>query len=96
LPTPCIAERERFKAGGDLAHGDTTVADIKPGVPAVIIHVKPLAIVSRQLAHMGLGRGALITVERVAPLGDPISVKIRGYNLMLRREDASNIVVVSK
>jgi DtxR family Mn-dependent transcriptional regulator len=75
---------------------ENTVADLKPGKPAVIIRLKSYADVSKQLAHMGLGRGAQIIVERIAPLGDPISVKIRGYRLMLRKKDAANIVVLSR
>ncbi|MBN1804153.1 MAG: DtxR family transcriptional regulator [Sedimentisphaerales bacterium] len=80
----------------DLTNYETTVADLKPAEQAVIVQVKPCAVISSQLAHMGLGRGALITVERTAPLGDPITVKIRGYRLILRKKDAANIVVVSK
>jgi DtxR family Mn-dependent transcriptional regulator len=90
------AKRTEQKAICNLARYETTVADLKPAEPAVIVQVKPRAVISRQLAHMGLGRGALITVERTAPLGDPITVKIRGYQLMLRKKDAADIVVVSK
>jgi DtxR family Mn-dependent transcriptional regulator len=91
-----VVARSSRKTHLDPARYETTIADLKPAKPAVIIQVKPRASVSRQLAHMGLGRGALITVERIAPLGDPISVKIRGCRMMLRKKDAANIVVVSK
>jgi DtxR family Mn-dependent transcriptional regulator len=42
---------------------------------------------------MGATRGTLIEVERVAPLGDPIEVRIRGYHLTLRRGEAERILV---
>jgi ferrous iron transport protein A len=42
---------------------------------------------------MGLVRGSDVRVERVAPLGDPIEIKIKGYSLSLRKEDAEKIEV---
>ncbi|MCD6358476.1 MAG: ferrous iron transport protein A, partial [Dehalococcoidia bacterium] len=42
---------------------------------------------------MGLVRGTDIEVQRVAPLGDPIEIKLKGYNLSLRKEEASNIQI---
>lgn len=42
---------------------------------------------------MGLTRGAVVEVERVAPLGDPMDIKVRGYRLSLRKEEAARIVV---
>jgi Fe2+ transport system protein FeoA len=45
------------------------------------------------MAEMGLTGGVLVEVERIAPLGDPIQVKVRGYHLTLRREEASNVTL---
>lgn len=45
----------------------------------------------RRLMEMGVTRGAEIEVVRFAPLGDPIEVRVRGYNLSLRRSEASAI-----
>ncbi|MCK4555625.1 MAG: FeoA domain-containing protein, partial [Candidatus Aenigmarchaeota archaeon] len=42
---------------------------------------------------MGLVKGAMIEVKKVAPLGDPIEVKIKGYDLSLRKKEAANITV---
>ena len=42
---------------------------------------------------MGVIPGAEVEVERVAPLGDPIEIKIKGYHLSLRKEEAANIYV---
>jgi len=42
---------------------------------------------------MGCVPGETITIERVAPLGDPISVQVAGYNLSLRQEEADSIIV---
>ncbi len=42
---------------------------------------------------MGLTPGSVVEVERIAPMGDPIEVKVRGYHLSLRKEDAEKIGV---
>ncbi len=49
--------------------------------------------VKRRLMDMGITKGAEVYVRKVAPLGDPIEVTIRGYELSLRKEDAENIEV---
>ena len=56
----------------DLVNGRATVADMDIGREAVIVAVKSRGQVGRRLADMGLGRGALVTVEAVAPMGDPL------------------------
>jgi Fe2+ transport system protein FeoA len=47
----------------------------------------------RRFAEMGIVRGELIRAERVAPLGDPVAYRVKGYTLSLRREDAAQIEV---
>ena len=47
----------------------------------------------RRLMEMGLTRGTLIELIRVAPMGDPIEISVRGYRLSLRREEASSIFI---
>lgn len=79
-----------------LLSGSQTVADLKRGQKAVIVAIRREGAVSRRLADMGLGRGALIEVEGAAPMGDPIRVKIRRYRLALRRSEAAAIVVVGR
>jgi Fe2+ transport system protein FeoA len=48
---------------------------------------------SRRLVEMGLTRGSTFEIVRFAPLGDPIEIRVRGYNLSLRRADAEHIFV---
>ena len=48
----------------------------------------------QRLMEMGLTPGVRVTVKRVAPLGDPIEIELRGYRLSLRREDARSIAVL--
>ena len=47
----------------------------------------------RHLMDMGLTKGVSVTVRKVAPLGDPLEVTIRGYELSLRKEEAANVEV---
>jgi Fe2+ transport system protein FeoA len=58
-----------------------------------IVRVGGSGAVRRRSLDMGVIRGAEIEVERVAPLGDPIEIKIKGYHLSLRKEEAANIYV---
>ena len=49
--------------------------------------------IKRRLFDMGVTPGATITLKKVAPLGDPIQVLIRGYDLTLRRDEASKVLM---
>jgi ferrous iron transport protein A len=70
-----------------------TVADLKPGDRAVIkgwlTDSPPI-----RLMELGILPGTAIEVIRFAPLGDPIDIKVRGYHLSIRKEDASQIVLI--
>ncbi len=72
---------------------NTTLRDVKPGQKARIVKVGGLGAVNRRIVEMGFTPGTMIEVERVAPLGDPIDVKVKGYHLSLRKEDAAGITV---
>ncbi len=60
-------------------------------VKAVKIHGE--GAVKRRIMDMGITRGVEIYVRKVAPLGDPIEINVRGYELSLRKADAENIEV---
>ena len=49
--------------------------------------------IKRRIMDMGITKGARITVRKVAPLGDPIEITVRGYELSLRKADAEMILV---
>ncbi len=70
-----------------------TLKSLKPGESGIISVVKGKGLIKRRLMEMGIIKGTTIVVEKVAPLGDPIEVKIKGYNLSLRKEDAENIMI---
>lgn len=73
---------------------ERTLKELKPGEKAIITGVLgEKGAVKRRLMDMGVTRGAEILVRKVAPLGDPIEVNIRGYELTLRKSEAENIIV---
>jgi len=69
------------------------LGELKPGEKGKIIRVGGGGGIHRRLLDMGMVSGSEVEVERVAPLGDPIEVRIKGYHLTLRKEEAANIQV---
>ena len=69
------------------------LTDLKPGSKARIKKMHARGPTAKHLAAMGVGSGTVVWVERVAPLGDPIEIRIKGYNLSLRKEEARDIEV---
>jgi Fe2+ transport system protein FeoA len=69
------------------------LSSLRPGQHGTIVRVGGHSSLRRRLLEMGLVRGEIIGVERVAPLGDPIEFTVKGYHLSLRRGDATNIEV---
>ena len=69
------------------------LSDLKPGAKARITKLHGRGPTVKRLVDMGAGPGTVVRVERVAPLGDPIEIKIKGYNLSLRKMEAHDIEV---
>jgi len=67
--------------------------ELEIGDWAVITKVGSVGEIKRRLLEMGVLPGSQVMVERMAPLGDPIEVLIKGYHLSLRRTEASGIEV---
>ncbi len=67
--------------------------ELKPGDKAVVAKVAGEGAVKRRLMDMGVTKGAEVFVRKVAPLGDPIEVNVRGYELTFRKSEAENIFV---
>ena len=70
-----------------------TLVNVGPGESARVTRVGGDSSASRRLMDLGLIRGTTIKVVRVAPLGDPIEVTLRGYMLTLRRAEAEHVEV---
>jgi len=69
------------------------LSELKPKERGKIVRVARGGGIHRRLLDMGLVSGSEVEVERVAPLGDPMQVRIKGYYLTLRKEEAANIQV---
>ncbi len=71
-----------------------TLRDLSPGESGIIVSVGGQSgAVKRRLVDMGLTPGTLVKVTKIAPLGDPLEVSLRGYELSLRKEDAGQIQI---
>lgn len=70
-----------------------TLRDVKPGETAKVLKLSGEGAVRRRIMDMGITRGVEVFVRKVAPLGDPVEVTVRGYELSIRKEDAEKIEV---
>jgi ferrous iron transport protein A len=69
------------------------LAMLKPGEKGRIVEIGAIGPLKRRLMDMGVLVGEEIRVEKIAPLGDPIELTIKGYNLSLRKREAEGIAV---
>lgn len=70
-----------------------TLRQVKIGEAVKVVKLHGEGAVKRRIMDMGLTRGTEVYVRKVAPLGDPIEVTVRGYELSLRKADAEMIEV---
>ena len=70
-----------------------TLRDVKPGESATVQKLNGAGAVKRRIMDMGITKGVKISVRKVAPLGDPVEITVRGYELSLRKSDAALIAV---
>ncbi len=70
-----------------------TLNDVKIGETTKIARLLGEGAVKRRIMDMGLTKGTEVTVRKVAPLGDPIEITVRGYELSIRKDEASKIEV---
>ena len=70
-----------------------TLRETKIGSSAKVVKIHGEGAIRRRIMDMGITRGVEIRVRKVAPLGDPLEVTVRGYELSLRKSDAAMIEV---
>lgn len=70
-----------------------TLKDIKVGESATVLKLHGEGPVKRRIMDMGITKGVDVHVRKVAPLGDPMELNVRGYELSLRKADAAMIEV---
>lgn len=67
--------------------------EVPVGGKAKVVRIHGEGAVKRRIMDMGITKGAKVHVRKVAPLGDPVEVTVRGYELSIRKEDAEKIEV---
>ena len=72
-----------------------TLKDTKPGETVTIVKLHGEGAVKRRIMDMGLTKGTQVYVRKVAPLGDPIEVNVRSYELSLRKADCAQFEVTA-
>ena len=70
-----------------------TLRNVKCGQTVSVVKLHGEGAVKRRIMDMGITKGTQVYVRKVAPLGDPVEVTVRGYELSLRKADAEMIVV---
>ena len=70
----------------------STLKDAKVGQTVTVTKLCGEGAVKRRIMDMGIIKGTEVYIRKVAPLGDPIEVTVRGYELSLRKADAENIL----
>lgn len=70
-----------------------TLREVKVGDTVKIVRIGGSGQVKRRVMDMGLTKGTEVAVRRIAPLGDPIELTVRGYELSIRKDEASVIEV---
>jgi ferrous iron transport protein A len=70
-----------------------TLKDVKPGSECVVKKINATGALKRRIMDMGITKGCLLYVRKVAPLGDPIEVNLRNYELTLRKSEGELIEV---
>ena len=71
----------------------STLKDVKVGSTVTVKKIAGEGPVKRRIMDMGITRGVQVSVRKVAPLGDPVEVTVRGYELSIRKADAEIIEV---
>lgn len=70
-----------------------TLKELSPGQQGKVTSIGSTGPIKRRIMDMGVTPGVEVKVVKIAPLGDPIEVNIRGYELSLRKEEAAQIQV---
>ncbi|EFE90894.1 FeoA domain protein [Oribacterium sp. oral taxon 078 str. F0262] len=79
-----------------MKEGNMTLREMRPGQTAVVTKITGEGAVKRRIMDMGITKGAELYVRKVAPLGDPVEITVRGYELSVRKTDAEMVQIELK
>ena len=80
---------EKMKRGGIVK----TLREVKSGETVTVVKLNGEGAVKRRIMDMGITKGCSVYIRKVAPLGDPVEITVRGYELSVRKEDAQMVEV---
>jgi DtxR family Mn-dependent transcriptional regulator len=83
--------KKRRNQGGQKSMTLVKLKDLEPGQKGKVFKINVPGETNKRIIEMGVTTGAVVEVERVAPLGDPIDIKVKGYHLSLRKDEAGDI-----
>jgi len=69
------------------------LSELYPGEKGRVLKIIGARNINKKIVDMGVVPGVAVEIEKVAPLGDPVDVKVKGYHLSLRKEEAEGILV---
>ena len=70
-----------------------TLGDAKVGITVVVTKIEGDGAYKRRIMDMGITKGSELYIRKVAPLGDPVEITVRGYELTVRKDDAQCVQV---
>ncbi len=70
-----------------------TLYELSVGQRAIVTEIRSTGAMKRRLVDMGITPGTMVYVRKVAPLGDPIQINLRGYELLVRGSEARDILI---
>ena len=70
-----------------------TLKEMKIGIPARVVKIHGEGALKRRIMDMGITKGVELKIKKTAPLGDPLEISVRGYELSLRKAEAACILV---
>lgn len=76
-----------------MAENEKTLREVPVGESVTVVGLAGTGAVKRRIMDMGITKGTDIFVRKVAPLGDPVEVTVRGFELTLRKDEAENVLV---
>jgi ferrous iron transport protein A len=76
-----------------MADSQKTLRDVAIGDSATVVKLTGEGAIKRRIMDMGITKGTVVQVRKVAPLGDPIEVTVRGFELSLRKDEAEHVLV---
>ena len=93
VDSPWLADANRLQDERNLSMAMYTLRDAKVGQTVTVVKLHGEGAVKRRIMDMGITKGTEIYIRKVAPLGDPIELTVRGYELSLRKIDGAMVEV---